>query len=247
MNEVTKAASRQAAKPFPRFWPSIGWILVFFMMQAVCGIAAGKLYYPDLDAQSLLKQMADLKASAVPIIWSMLASGIITTALLGLYLSRKQRYRAIGLDRWSEIDAVRTTALAVGLVLLGYAINYVYAAHIIQQRGVQGEMHAMFAAIPQTPLNTVMIFAAVAIIAPAVEELIFRGMLQKSIANRLGPFAGITLASLIFAVGHMQPMAFVPLVVLGAIFGYLYHRTGSMRVNILLHIINNALALMFGS
>lgn len=246
MNDSINAGEIKAAKPFPRFWVSVGWIVLLFAMQAICGFIAGKLYYPDLSLQQIAGKMANLKQSALPIMWSMFASGAITSTLLALYLSRKQRYHALGLDRWSEIDMVRTVALGIGLVLLGYAVNYVYAVHIVNNPSLQREMQEMFNAIPKTAVNQVMMFTAIAVLAPAIEELVFRGMLQKSISNRLGPFLGITLASLIFALSHGQPTAFVPLAVLGGIFGYLYHRTGSMRLAIALHIINNALAFLLG-
>lgn len=246
MDDSIAASDVKVSKPFPRFWTSIGWIILFFVMQGICGLVAGKIYYPDLSAQLVLGKMANLTESALPIMWSMFVSGLISLSLLALYLSRNQRYRILGFGRWSEIDAVRTAALAIGLIVLSYVANYVYAVYVVNNPHLQREMQEMFNAIPKTALNQAMVFVSIAVLAPAIEELIFRGMLQKSIINRLGAFWGILLASLIFALSHGQPTAFIPLAVLGGTFGYLYHRTGSMRLAIALHIVNNSLAFLLG-
>jgi uncharacterized protein len=43
---------------------------------------------------------------------------------------------------------------------------------------------------------------------------------------------------------HLQPYAIPGLMSLSIAFGYLYHRTGSLRTNIILHMANNAFALI---
>jgi membrane protease YdiL (CAAX protease family) len=90
----------------------------------------------------------------------------------------------------------------------------------------------------------VLLFLAVAVVAPLVEELLFRGILQNSLAKHMPIWVAIALASAIFAAMHMQLTAFPALMVIGASFGLLYHLTGSLRVNILVHMLNNAAALL---
>ncbi len=82
--------------------------------------------------------------------------------------------------------------------------------------------------------------------APLTEELLFRGLLQKSLANRMPQYAAILIAAAIFGAIHLDFYAFPALFVMGAVFGYLYYRTGSLRVNILLHMLNNGAALALG-
>jgi membrane protease YdiL (CAAX protease family) len=108
---------------------------------------------------------------------------------------------------------------------------------------MQEEMAKILASIPRTPLNIAAIFFAIAIAAPIVEELLFRGMLQNAIAKYVPFWAAILLSSFLFAVVHMQLYAIPGLMSLSIAFGYLYHRTGSLRTNIILHMANNAFAL----
>jgi uncharacterized protein len=56
-------------------------------------------------------------------------------------------------------------------------------------------------------------------------------------------WAAIALSAFVFAAVHMQPLAMPALMALGAAFGYIYHKTGSLRLTIILHMINNILAL----
>ncbi|MCE2776063.1 MAG: CPBP family intramembrane metalloprotease [Algoriphagus sp.] len=56
----------------------------------------------------------------------------------------------------------------------------------------------------------------------------------------IGVFAGVGIFSAI----HAQFFGFLPRVFLGALFGYLYHYTGSLFYPILGHILNNALTLL---
>jgi membrane protease YdiL (CAAX protease family) len=82
----------------------------------------------------------------------------------------------------------------------------------------------------------------IAIVAPVLEEILFRGYLQSALMHRMKPWLAILLASSLFGIVHMQPLAFPVLTVLGAVFGYLYYKTGSLKVNILLHVLNNGVA-----
>jgi membrane protease YdiL (CAAX protease family) len=84
--------------------------------------------------------------------------------------------------------------------------------------------------------------AAVAtLVAPACEEIAFRGYVQTTIGLRRGPAAGILGAALLFALLHMNPVLFPALVVLGAVFGWLTWRAGSIWPAVLAHAVNNGI------
>ena len=83
-------------------------------------------------------------------------------------------------------------------------------------------------------------------VAPLLEEILFRGLLQNSLSKQLPAWAAIALSAVIFGAMHMDYYAMPPLVLMGAIFGVIYHLTGSLRITILLHMINNAAALLLG-
>ncbi len=109
---------------------------------------------------------------------------------------------------------------------------------------MQDEMAKLLASIPRTPVNIALGLFAIAVVAPLIEELLFRGLLQNALMHHVPAWAAILLSALFFAVVHMQPLAMPALMALGAAFGYIYYKTGSLRMTIILHMINNTLALV---
>ncbi len=161
-----------------------------------------------------------------------------------LYLRRGNRSHAIGLDSFGHMQRLRAVGLAVGLVVAAMIFNFVYATYVIPGIGMQEEMAKILASIPRTPVNIAAGFFAIAVAAPLVEELLFRGLLQNALARKLPIWGAIILSSLVFAAVHLQLYAIPGLMSLSIAFGYLYYRTGSLRMNILLHMANNAAALV---
>ena len=81
-------------------------------------------------------------------------------------------------------------------------------------------------------------------VLPAIgEELMFRGGVQRSIDKMFGNHhAAIWISAIIFSAIHMQFYGFVPRLLLGAGFGYLYYFSGSIWYAMLAHFLNNAYA-----
>lgn len=234
-----------ADKEFPGIWGSLGWVLLFLLLQIIAGVAAlGISIGLDKSGREPLELANDLSFIAVPTIISLIASSVIMLGLLWVYLSRHGRAERIGMMRWSRLGLWQTIALAIGLIALGMAFNHLYANYVIPDIKVQEALRKMFASLPDTPLNTVMLFVAIAGIAPLLEEVLFRGLVQNALAKKLPAWGAILGASAIFGAVHMDYHAFPALMGMGVVFGILYHKTGSLRVNILAHMINNAAALL---
>ena len=81
------------------------------------------------------------------------------------------------------------------------------------------------------------------IFAPIVEELFFRGFLFQGFRQKYGWVKGLLLSSVIFAAGHLDPVAFIPTFILGALLAYMYHRSNSVWPGIILHFLVNALGI----
>jgi membrane protease YdiL (CAAX protease family) len=85
----------------------------------------------------------------------------------------------------------------------------------------------------------------IALIPAIGEELLFRGCLQP-IFGRLAKNAhvGIWLAAIVFSAIHLQFYGFIPRMLLGALFGYLYYYGNSLWYPILGHFLNNGSAVV---
>lgn len=85
----------------------------------------------------------------------------------------------------------------------------------------------------------------IGVLAGIGEEVFFRGVIQPKLQGYLrSPHWGIWLTAIIFSAIHVQFYGFLPRLFLGALFGYMYHYTGSLIYPILAHILNNSLTLL---
>ncbi|MBQ2068203.1 MAG: CPBP family intramembrane metalloprotease [Paludibacteraceae bacterium] len=73
------------------------------------------------------------------------------------------------------------------------------------------------------------------------EEVSFRGTLQQIIGNR---HLAIWLTAFIFSAIHMQFYGFIPRMLMGAMFGYIFVWTGNLWVPIVMHFTNNGIAVV---
>lgn len=224
---------------------SIGWIVAMFALQIVTGTIA--LIWHVMTNPSPLPwtaRAADMTAMAIPMLWSLIAANLLLLLLVNFYLRRKGRYSLLGLDRWSSLPAGKTILLGIAVTLVGIGFNYLYTAYILPDVKMQEDIHRILNAVPRTPLNMVFILAAAAILPAIVEEVLFRGLLQGSLKPHVGPYAAILIAAFVFALMHGDMTAAPALFVLGLSFGFLYETTGSLRVNIAMHMLNNTAALL---
>lgn len=83
----------------------------------------------------------------------------------------------------------------------------------------------------------------VAVLPALGEELFFRGIIQPYVCKTVkNTFWGILIASAFFSAIHLQFQGFIPRLLLGMMFGYLYVWSGSIWLPIAVHFINNAAA-----
>jgi membrane protease YdiL (CAAX protease family) len=79
------------------------------------------------------------------------------------------------------------------------------------------------------------------------EELLCRGLIQRSLVARIGPVAGIAIASLIFGALHIDPIHALFAAPLGLYLGLICWISGGIRASIVCHIANNLTALLAGA
>ena len=84
---------------------------------------------------------------------------------------------------------------------------------------------------------------AIAVMAPLVEELLFRGAIEGHfLQTGKRPGMAILLSALIFGLIHVNPAQVPFAFCLGLVFGWLYYRTGSIIPGMIGHFLNNSLA-----
>ncbi len=87
-------------------------------------------------------------------------------------------------------------------------------------------------------------FLKVVVIAPIVEESIFRGLILHGFRRNYNGFIAVFMSALLFALFHLNPWQFPATFVLGLLLGWIVIRTNSIILSILGHSINNLLVLL---
>lgn len=78
-------------------------------------------------------------------------------------------------------------------------------------------------------------------VIPAIgEELLFRGIIQRKLTEEwVNVHTAIWVSAALFSAIHVQFYGFLPRMLLGALFGYLYYWSGRLTVSIFAHFVNN--------
>ncbi len=90
------------------------------------------------------------------------------------------------------------------------------------------------------------LFIAFLIAAPIGEEALFRGFLYRGFVGRLGVAGAIIVTAALWAILHIQYELFfvIPIVMLGLLLGWIRWKSDSTLLAIMLHSLNNGLALL---
>lgn len=88
------------------------------------------------------------------------------------------------------------------------------------------------------------VFVKVAVIAPIVEEALFRGIIMYGLMRNYKPAYAIFVSALLFSVFHLNPWQMTYTFFLGLFLGWLMVKTRSLPLVILGHSINNLIVLL---
>ena len=88
-------------------------------------------------------------------------------------------------------------------------------------------------------------FLIIAILPAFGEELVFRGMLQSQLFRATKYIhVAIWASAIMFSAFHLQFFGFIPRLLLGALFGYLYYWSGNLLMPMFAHFVNNGFSVL---
>lgn len=85
---------------------------------------------------------------------------------------------------------------------------------------------------------------SVSVFAPLFEEWLCRGLVLRGLLQKTNPISAILVSAAFFAILHMNPWQALAAFVLGVLFGYVYYKTGSLKLTMLMHCVNNTMAVV---
>ena len=165
-------------------------------------------------------------------------------AVICLWALEQEKYNKLfdfGDTSWSQliVDAsVRLMKLWPGIFLLSFVAATLFRDHP-EQESIQRLSQ------PQS-LNEILGIAIYAIVvAPLLEEFLFRGILYRFMKRPFGMGPSIVISSTLFALVHKNTLSFFPLLFLGVFLAVSYERTGDLRTSIFMHGFFNLIMVFF--
>lgn len=133
------------------------------------------------------------------------------------------------------------------LFLLSIGLGWVWDLALYEI--VPGYLESKFRMLEETPFmdpelpiwNVFITILSAVIVAPLVEEMLFRGLILERMADRWGMAGGIAVSSLLFGLMHFEPLGST---LFGAFMCLLYLESRTLLLPVLCHAINNALAIL---
>ncbi|MCF2581738.1 CPBP family intramembrane glutamic endopeptidase [Bacteroides caecigallinarum] len=189
----------------------------FWVLVGVYMLKNGVMEMPDVSGSEYMSV----------IMWAQFLStlSIGLHVILGKYVSVDVFKLKIP-NKWSIL-----IASAVFIVVMGLWTNY-----FSELAGLPDNMKDVFEQMMNNPLGII----SIVVMAPLVEELLFRGAIQGHLMRKWKmPYLGIVVSSLIFGVVHGNPAQIPFAFVVGMSLGWMYYLTGSLIPGILMHFINN--------
>jgi membrane protease YdiL (CAAX protease family) len=202
---------------------SLGWIAFYIESQGFT-MAALFLFGKSLTADTLM--VATSIFSVLPVIASTLGP---------------VRFRFWKASKYSfqELFLMAVCAMLITFVFIfAYAVVY----HLFVHSNLPAQStHVLIGKTKQG--SSWLAYVTIALAIPAAEEIIFRGYLFEALRRWLSGNNAILVSAFAFSACHLQPLYFVPLFGLGLMLGWIRQKTDSLRLPVLLHALNNCLAL----
>jgi len=172
----------------------------------------------------------------------------------------------IGRDVWDFLKADRKPKLAISilvLLLLLISIPWInYLGYLNEQLSLPERWNDLMEKIRQSDEDSWDLMKSylsannawglmfnlfmIALIPALGEEFLFRGVLQRIFGEWFkNPHLAVWLAAILFSLAHYQFLGFMPRIILGALFGYIFLWTGNIWMPILAHFVNNTVGVIY--
>ncbi len=142
---------------------------------------------------------------------------------------------------WGDLGIAVSALIGVEIIVAIYSL-ILNLFHVI--RPPDRAMEAVSLFVKSGGSGLLLAIGIVAIVAPVMEEMFFRGFIYAALRKRLGVGLAILISSLLFAGFHLSLYDLVPLTIIGAALAYLYEKSDSLGPPIMLHSLNNLLSVI---
>ena len=208
--------------------PTPGWALLLFLTVLVLNTVINGILLVTVPNLGIL--LGELLAILIPT--------VLAVRILGADVRTTLRLRLP-----STTDLLLAVPLAVSLAVLNDQVSNLTSLVFPIPEEFRESIVGLLKA--ETAYEWIIRILGLAVGAAVAEEVLFRGFIQKSLErSSLGRVGAILLTSFLFAVMHFIPQGLASYTLAGLVLGITAIATESILIPILIHVVNNVVALM---
>lgn len=137
--------------------------------------------------------------------------------------------------------AIPAVFICLGASVIGLTMSGIIASFFQNAFGLTPKM-------PEFPdpvgvAASILYFLRLVLLPAIVEELMFRGVIMQSL-RRFGDTFALICSSILFSLAHLNLIQGPNTLIIGLVIGFFVLRTGSLRTGMLIHFVNNLLAVL---
>ncbi len=236
----------------------VGMVFAFFGSQLLGIYIVGKLLLPAAKSQTVADIFYAASGNGTIVSSSIFFSLVTLSALIMLLVRLKG-------GRVGEYLALKPFSFAIGIAAFGLLVIFLISSQALTYW--LDKLPSLFVDPLYASVSSIwLLVVALVIVAPIYEELVFRGIIWSALKDQFssryvasslsaaefakkseshGALMASLITSLVFAIMHLQYGIYEisTIIVLALIFSYARYKSGSLLLPILLHIINNGLAM----
>ena len=214
-----------------------GIFSVLAMIALLVYVVASGAVSVEIIAGGNTKEIVSAIMAAIPesgMAWAT-SAGLFMAASVMLWHLMYWGYFSFGKQPFRQVGG-KVMLLSIMLVFAAmFAFNV-----LAQELGLPDELSEVIKQVSNNVLGCITI----AVLAPILEEVLFRGAIQGYLMRKYNPTVGIVVAALVFGLIHMNPIQIFYAFCLGLVFGWMYYRTCSLMPVVIGHVLNNSLAVV---
>ena len=228
-------------------------LLSVLLFSIVGAVVANLLFDVNISHQFSYYQLANDELNALKIIQLFSSIGLfIVPPLIYAKLVSESPFIELGINAITNFKSIILTVLIMLMVMpfLSFTIDinsklilpeFMSAIEEWMKQSEEQSMLLISSFLKMDNfLDFLFIFLLVAILPAVGEELLFRGVLQKLFIKWTKKYhLGIWVTAILFSALHMQFYGFLPRLILGVMFGYLFFWSKSLWLPIIAHLLNN--------
>lgn len=222
-------------------------IIVLFLAFNIIIDALTGVFIPGLIA---VIKTGDFMKSADYMVYGLLAGQLVKLTILAVYMDKRDMtfYRNFG-QRYIKNEKLerplRFVGIGLGTVGFGLLLTNIIMQAMAGTDLLTSALDLMENAFnAKTSLDSLVLILTVAVGAPIVEEILFRGVLFEELNRQCSVKTTIFLTALIFGLYHFNILQSPNTFVMGLVLAWTYYRTQSIKASMIVHATNNILALI---